>query len=69
MKFRFDKELLNLITFGAGVEFAIMTYFYKEPIYFGFMLLFSVMFIIDSFWIFLKKKVLKNGMQPIGVLK
>jgi uncharacterized membrane protein len=64
-----SKELFHVVSFVVGVVFSVLTLFFPEPLVFGFALLFSVMFIVDSFWFFLKKKFLKDSMSPIGVSK
>lgn len=66
MNNEFMKSFINTFTFMSGICFAILTFFFREPIYFGFMLLFCIIFIVDSFWHFLKKFVLKDKLKAIG---
>jgi len=61
-----SKEFLNIFGFLASIVFFGLYMLYNDKLYFGFMLLFSVMFIVDSFWYMLKKTILKDKFAPIG---
>ena len=60
-----NKEQINLFTFVSAIIFIVLTFIFREKLLFGFMLLFSLMFIVDSFIYFVKNKLLK-GNKPIG---
>ena len=60
------KEHLNLITFILAIGCTLLYLFTLNVLAFGFSLLFSIMFIVDSFWYFLKKFFIKDKLQAIG---
>ena len=60
------QEHLNLITFILGVLSISIFIFTLNILSLGFGLLFGVMFIVDSFWHFLKKFFIKDKSKPIG---
>lgn len=60
------KETMNLITFILSCVCIIFFVFTLNLLAFGFALLFSCMFAIDSFWYMIKKKFIDNKIKPIG---
>ena len=60
------KETLNLITFILAILGILVYIFTINLLAFGFALLFSIMFVVDSFWYFLKKFFIKDKSAPIG---
>lgn len=61
-----EKIKFNLLTGAMGLIFGALFLLLNKLLLFGFALLFLTMFVIDSGWYFIKKKILKNSMKPIG---
>ena len=60
------KETLNLITFILACCSIIFFMFTLNVLALGFSLLFGIMFVIDSFWVFLKRYFIKDRFKAIG---
>ena len=61
-----NKQTLNLITFIIAIISIFAYIFTLNFLCLGFALLFSVMFVVDSFWFFLKKFFIKDKLRAIG---
>jgi hypothetical protein len=60
------KETLNLFTFILAIACTLIYIFTLNVLALGFSLLFGIMFVVDSFWYFLKKFFIQDKLQAIG---
>lgn len=61
-----NKQTMNLITFICAIVSIGIYVFTLNFLSLGFALLFSIMFIVDSLWFFIKKFFLKDKLAAIG---
>jgi len=61
-----EKNTLNLITFILACVCIVFFIFSFNVLSLGFALLFGIMFVVDSFWYFLKRYFIKDRFKAIG---